>query len=497
MKITVRVIVEPGDGAPATSHDVAVLARDDLTAVTAGLRLDEAHQMLAGVQEHLVTAQADGAVALADTCADCGRRLAHKDTRYIVLRSLFGALRLASPRFKTCPCRTGTRATFSPLAELLPERTTPELAYWEAKYAALTSYGAAVNLLTETFPLGRTLEATALRRRTTRTAQRLEGDLGAERASFIDTCPAQWAELPRPDLPLVVGLNGGYVHSSAQTSRRDGWFEVIAGRSIPTGGGKAKCFAYIQIYDTKPRRRLYELLKAQGMQDNQTVEFFTDGGDDVRDVPRLLNPQARHWLDWFHITMRITVLRQMTRSLPVPEPAPGDDPGWTIDPTAVDTQLERIKNFLWHGNTHRAGELLDFLVDDFDCLAEPTDRQQAFAAKLTEFTGYIRANAAFICNYGERHRCGEAISSSIAESAVNQIISARMVKKQQMRWSPRGAHLLLQLRTHVLNDDLANDFNRWYPGFINYRHPFADTTTSTNAATTSTTSRQGITFEID
>jgi hypothetical protein len=40
-----------------------------------------------------------------------------------------------------------------------------------------------------------------------------------------------------------------------------------------------------------------------------------------------------------------------------------------------------------------------------------------------------------------------------------------MVKKQQMRWSPRGAHLLLQIRTRVLNDDLANDFHRWYPGF--------------------------------
>jgi len=39
-----------------------------------------------------------------------------------------------------------------------------------------------------------------------------------------------------------------------------------------------------------------------------------------------------------------------------------------------------------------------------------------------------------------------------------------MVKKQQMRWSPRGAHLLLQVRTRVLNDDLAADFARWYPG---------------------------------
>jgi len=39
-----------------------------------------------------------------------------------------------------------------------------------------------------------------------------------------------------------------------------------------------------------------------------------------------------------------------------------------------------------------------------------------------------------------------------------------MVKKQQMRWPPRGADLLLQARTRVLNDDLAADFARWYPG---------------------------------
>jgi hypothetical protein len=40
-----------------------------------------------------------------------------------------------------------------------------------------------------------------------------------------------------------------------------------------------------------------------------------------------------------------------------------------------------------------------------------------------------------------------------------------MVKKQQMRWTPPGAHLLLQIRTRVLNDQLANDFHRWYPSF--------------------------------
>ena len=40
-----------------------------------------------------------------------------------------------------------------------------------------------------------------------------------------------------------------------------------------------------------------------------------------------------------------------------------------------------------------------------------------------------------------------------------------MVKKQQMRWTPRGAHLLLQVRSHVLNDDLADAFRRRYPAF--------------------------------
>lgn len=32
-----------------------------------------------------------------------------------------------------------------------------------------------------------------------------------------------------------------------------------------------------------------------------------------------------------------------------------------------------------------------------------------------------------------------------------------------MRWSPRGAHLLLSIRTRFLNDDLGADFHRWFP----------------------------------
>ena len=84
---------------------------------------------------------------------------------------------------------------------------------------------------------------------------------------------------------------------------------------------------------------------------------------------------------------------------------------------------------------------------------------------VEEFQTYIEKNAGFIPNYGERWRYGERISTAFVESTVNQVISKRMVKRQQMRWSPRGAHLLLQVRTRVLNEELRSTFGRWYVGF--------------------------------
>ena len=55
------------------------------------------------------------------------------------------------------------------------------------------------------------------------------------------------------------------------------------------------------------------------------------------------------------------------------------------------------------------------------------------------------------------------ISTAFVESTVKEVISKRMVKKQQMRWTKQGAHLLLQVRAQVLNEDLRSTFERWYP----------------------------------
>jgi len=47
-------------------------------------------------------------------------------------------------------------------------------------------------------------------------------------------------------------------------------------------------------------------------------------------------------------------------------------------------------------------------------------------------------------------RAGERISSAFVELTVNVVVSKRLAKKQQMQWTPRGAHPLLQVRTRTL-----------------------------------------------
>ena len=43
----------------------------------------------------------------------------------------------------------------------------------------------------------------------------------------------------------------------------------------------------------------------------------------------------------------------------------------------------------------------------------------------------------------------------------------RFAKRQQMQWSRKGAHLLLQTRTTVLDGTLRPMFERWFPGLAN------------------------------
>lgn len=69
---------------------------------------------------------------------------------------------------------------------------------------------------------------------------------------------------------------------------------------------------------------------------------------------------------------------------------------------------------------------------------------------------YIRSNRGANVDYGKRHQAGLRVATTLTESAVNSLVGKRMVKKQQMRWSPHGANMLMQLRTAEANGELRD-----------------------------------------
>ncbi|MHB8753167.1 MAG: ISKra4 family transposase, partial [Aggregatilineales bacterium] len=122
--------------------------------------------------------------------------------------------------------------------------------------------------------------------------------------------------------------------------------------------------------------------------------------------------------------------------------------------------------FVRHGNVFKTLQTLDDLesdLEDLDSEGECPELKKLLRA-IHEFDGYIQTNRAFIPNYGKRYRYGEIISTAFVESTVNYVLSKRFVKKQQMRWTREGAHLLLQIRLQVINEDWRNTFCHWYPG---------------------------------
>lgn len=166
---------------------------------------------------------------------------------------------------------------------------------------------------------------------------------------------------------------------------------MIAGKSIlafkreeEQSEPSSKCFAFVQSYDTKPKCRLFEVLKSQGHQMNQQVTFLSNGGDTVQDLQLYLNPQAEHILDWFHVTMRLTVLGQYAKGLVQCDQALGE----------IQGKLERLKWTLWHGNVYEALnkiEDIEMLIYHFE---EMYPKFKPLAKAVEEFRTYIEKNGA-------------------------------------------------------------------------------------------------------
>jgi hypothetical protein len=137
------------------------------------------------------------------------------------------------------------------------------------------------------------------------------------------------------------------------------------------------------------------------------------------------------------------------------------------DPSAVLNFLFGVRvEAAWAKGSAQHGEIS--CKPRHDCVRNRYVRVRCrprFFAINVDFEIYVRNNRKFIPNFGERYRQGETISTAFVESTINQVVSRRFVKKQQMQWTLKGAHLLLQTRTKVLNNELESIFRRWHPQF--------------------------------
>ncbi len=125
---------------------------------------------------------------------------------------------------------------------------------------------------------------------------------------------------------------------------------------------------------------------------------------------------------------------------------------------------------MWHGKWAAAIERMGGLYRGAGAVIESlrtldAERVERFRQHLVSLRDYLKNNWRSLTNYGHVHRQGRRISSAPAESGMTHLVNQRMGKRQPMCWSLEGAHLLLQVRCAMLDNQLDARFREWYPQF--------------------------------
>jgi hypothetical protein len=267
-----------------------------------------------------VERQAAAFVATRGHCQACGTPLSTQGHHALTFRMLFGTLRLTSPRRCHCPCTPHETAPWSPLTALLPEHTAPERLFMDTTWAALVSYGLTVQARTDFLPVDETRSVSTVRTTAVAVAQRCEAERGEEPRSCIEGGPRDWGQLPLPDGPMTVGIDGGYGRDWNEKKRQ---FAIIVGyrilaftRADEEDVPSRQCCGVVPTVAPKPTRRLVELWPSPGLQMNPQLTLLAAGGDTVRDLPLSLRPAAEPLVEWLHVAMRLTVLQQTAKGVP-------------------------------------------------------------------------------------------------------------------------------------------------------------------------------------
>ena len=196
------------------------------------------------------------------------------------------------------------------------------------------------------------------------------------------------------------------------------------------------------------------------------LRVLADGADSMSNLVNASTEKTTHRvLDWFHISMRLRPIEQMSPGI---ISIVGD-----ADPILTELlreKIHRVRFQMWNGHWQAALDRLGAIYRTTKkCLttlsSADAERLCRFRKHMLDLRDYLCRNQVAFRNYAQDRRKGLRISSALAESAMSHLVNDRMGKRQRMRWSAEGAHLLLQVRCAVLDNRLELLFREWLPKF--------------------------------
>src|SRR3954463_3363453 len=269
---------------------------DDLTDLaTLGLTLAEGKQLLAGVQQELVAAQARRHAARRPACRSCCSTTCRiKDYRQHAIATLFGQVAVRLPRY----CCVGCGVTGAGLGWPSHIRSTPELDRLGGPLAALMPYRTAAEVLGQVFPVDAGADPETLRRHTFKIAEAL---------------PAQARMKPPPTgaEAIVVTLDSTFIRSCEAGERQ---LEVRIG-NVETASGRRQVFCAVAKTGTDLAGLTRRSLDAVGRTEGTVLTAFTDGCPGLRRILLDAGVEGLPILDWFHVAMWLQPRTQIAGGL--------------------------------------------------------------------------------------------------------------------------------------------------------------------------------------
>jgi hypothetical protein len=430
-------LVETGTGSPARDVDIVEISRPPELGDIAnlGLTLAEAKQLLARVQQALVAAQAQDHAVLRPDCSCCCGRCHVKDWRPHQVATLFGGVTIRLPRFRCASCgHTEAGIRWSSHC-----RSTPELDQLRAHLSALMTYRVAAGVLQHLLPVDTGRNPETLRGHTLKIGEQLG-------TAMVKPAAAASA--------ITVSLDATFIRSREAGERH---LEVRVGNvETPTGGRQV--FSAVAKAGTDIAALIRSNLESTGRTDNTEVTAFTDGCPGLRSILAAAGVAKPPILDWFHLAMRLQHATQAASGLFT------DTPGRELAKTVIVDEVERLRWRIWNGKAkdaritlERIRKLIHIFKGERSHGTKGVPSRKLWRA-LHEVDNYLSSQSSWLVNYAKRYRAGLRVGTSVTEGTANFLVNRRMNKSQQMRWSRRGADLLLQVRCAVYNGALGSGF---------------------------------------